>query len=159
MVKDWTPEEDAMLITLYRNGIPMQEIAVRLGRTEGSVQGRVNRNRKRWKLISRHRYCCFEERVMLADYLKTHSVKEAAVMFNRSVDAIAKLCYRYGIIACKAQRREMIYHRIHTLRKEKKTWERIQNIINNEFNTHYTLSGVHTLYYTQALKTRRTGEI
>ena len=67
MVKDWTPEEDAILITLYRNGIPMQEIAARLDRTEGSVQGRINRNRKRWKLMSRHRYCCFEERVMLAD--------------------------------------------------------------------------------------------
>lgn len=155
MVKDWTPEEDAVLIALYQDGVPMLEIASRLGRTEGSVQGRLNRNRKRWKLKQRHHTSSFDERARIAQYVKTHSLAEAARAFNRSVNSIHKLCYRYGIVACKASRREMIYHRVEGLRKDALTWEKIKNIINQEFGTHYTLSGVHSLYYTHALKARR----
>ena len=42
----WTPEQDARLIELFERGLTYGNIAVRLNRTKGSIEGRITKLRK-----------------------------------------------------------------------------------------------------------------
>ena len=43
----WTPEESGRLAHLYRKGVPLEEIAARVGRTESAVRNKIHAMRRK----------------------------------------------------------------------------------------------------------------
>ncbi|AEJ41360.1 hypothetical protein TPY_3208 [Sulfobacillus acidophilus TPY] len=81
MRRPWTTKEREQALALYAEGIPIGEIADRLGRTPGSISTLI----RVWGTPNRHRRWTTEEDQLLAEW---ESLGEIARRLGRSYTAV-----------------------------------------------------------------------
>lgn len=86
----WTPEETGNVIEMWEAGDDIESIADAMGRTVGSVEGKINRERKKGKTRRRrsNEWTEEEDRILIKKRMEGKTLEQAAAEMHRSYSSV-----------------------------------------------------------------------